>query len=69
MKEKVEATELVTMRGFTEAFWRLYSQGGQTQEDVYLTLDGIYFARFREHRFKSFDAFRKRRNRSIKKKK
>lgn len=62
----VSAIELVTMRGFTEAFWRLYQEGGRSQEDVYNILDEIYFSRFAEHRFASFDAFRKKRNRALK---
>jgi len=65
--DEIKAIDLVTMRDFTRAFWRLYSEGGKAQEDVYLILDEIYYAQFGEHRFTSFDAFRKRRDRNIKK--
>lgn len=63
----IDPIELVTFRGFTEAFWHLYRAGGRCQEDVYLILDGIYFDRFGEHRFTSFDAYRKLRDRRLKK--
>lgn len=66
---QIDAIELVTFSGFTEAFWRLYREGGRCQEDVYLILDEIYFAKFGEHRFVSFDAFRVKRNRLLRKKK
>lgn len=64
----IDPIELVTMRGFTDAFWRLYREGGRRQEDVYYILDEIYFRYFSEHRFVSFDAFRKRSNRALSKK-
>jgi len=65
---KIDAIELVTMRGFTEAFWGLYGEGGRAQEDVFNILENIYFEKFGEHRFSSFDAFRKKRNRALRKK-
>lgn len=64
----IDAIDLVSTKGFTEAFWRLYGQGGRCQEDVFLELDEIYFERFGEHRYVSFDAFRKRRDRRTRKK-
>jgi len=63
-----DAIELVTFRGFTEAFWRIYGEGGKCQEEVYLMLDQIYFDYFGEHRFSTFDAYRKYRDRQLKKK-
>lgn len=65
-RNEIDPTTLVTLRDFTDAFWKVYSEGGRCQEDVYLELDSIYFERFGEHRFPSFDAFRKRRDRSVK---
>lgn len=65
--DDIDPMDLVTLRDFTSSFWKVYSEGGKCQEDVYISLDEIYFERFGEHRFPSFDAFRKRRDRSIKK--
>ena len=65
----IDATDLVTSKGFTDAFWKMYGEGGRCQEDVVLILDDIYFQRFGEHRYVSFDAFRKRRDRLTKKRK
>ena len=65
----IDATDLVTSKGFTDAFWKMYGEGGRCQEDVFLILDDIYFQRFGEHRYVSFDAFRKRRDRLTKKRK
>ena len=67
MTQIIDAIELVTFSGFTEAFWRLYREGGKCQEDVFLILDNLYYERFGEHRFTSFDAYRKRRDRKLKK--
>jgi hypothetical protein len=65
---QIDAIDLVTMSGFTATFWQLYREGGRSQEAVYDILDEIYYARFGEHRFVSFDAFRMRRNRETRKK-
>lgn len=61
----IDPVDLVTLEGFTNAFWKVYSEGGRCQEDVFWILDEIYFLRFGEHRFVSFDAFRMRRNRAL----
>lgn len=59
---------LVTDEGFIRAFWdTLREMRGKnpavTQEDVYEALNDEYREVFGENRFKSFDAFRKRRDR------
>lgn len=62
-------TELVTFKDFLRHFWEEYRSGKfRSQEDVFDYLDGIYFEQFGEHRFPSFDAFRKARDRRYRKK-
>lgn len=62
--DEIQAIDLVTLRGFTQAFWKLYRTGTyHNQREVYYTLEGIFFAQFGEYRFKSFDAFRMKRDR------
>jgi hypothetical protein len=66
----IYAHRLVTDTGFIEEFWkRLAEMRAEdptvTQEDVYEYLNDIYREAFGEDRFKSFDAFRKRRDRKI----
>ena len=58
---------LVTDEGFIAAFWdRLTEMRKEdpsvSQEDVYESLNEEYRSVFGEDRFKSFDAFRKRRD-------
>ena len=59
---------LVTDAGFIAEFWRRFremsaSDPATTQESVYELLNEEYRSVFGEDRFKSFDAFRKRRDR------
>lgn len=59
---------LVTDEGFIRAFWDTLREMREkdpsvTQEDVYEALNDEYKGVFGEDRFKSFDAFRKRRDR------
>lgn len=59
---------LVTDEGFIRAFWDTLREMRRddpsvTQEDVYEALNDEYRKVFGEDRFKSFDAFRKRRDR------
>lgn len=62
-------TDLVTFKSFLSHFWEEYRSGRfRSQEDVFDYLDGIYFEQFGEHRFPSFDAFRKARDRRYHKK-
>ena len=57
------AFELITFKGFLDCFWREYRSGKySSQEKVYDALDEVYYAEFGEHRFKSFSAFRYRRD-------
>ena len=58
---------LVTDDGFIRAFWATLREWRRTdpsvtQEDVYNALNEEYREVFGEDRFKSFDAFRKRRD-------
>ena len=60
---------LVTDAGFITEFWRRFremsaSDPSTTQEQVYDLLNEEFKSVFGEDRFKSFDAFRKRRDRS-----
>jgi len=59
---------LVTDEGFIAAFWnelreRRSRDPSVSQEDVYEALNEEYRSVFGRDRFKSFDAFRKRRDR------
>lgn len=59
---------LVTESGFIEEFWKRLRElraanPYATQVDAYDSLNEEYRAVFGEDRFKSFDAFRKRRDR------
>ena len=59
---------LVTDEGFIAAFWELLKERraedpSVSQESVYEELNEEYNSVFGEDRFKSFDAFRKRRDR------
>lgn len=59
---------LVTDEGFIRAFWDTLREWRETdptvsQETVYEALNDEYHEVFGEDRFKSFDAFRKRRDR------
>lgn len=65
----VDATDLVTLKSFTATFWRVYGANGAGQQDIFYALDEIYYARFGEHRFPSYDAFRMARDRRTKRKK
>lgn len=60
-----EIARLVTDDGFISEFWKAFAESkpGTTQEDVYYMLNEKYRSFFGEDRFKSFDAFRKRRDR------
>ncbi len=61
-------TDLVTFKSFLSHFWQEYRSGKyRSQEDVFDYLDDIYFEQFGEHRFPSFDAFRKARDRRYRK--
>ena len=58
---------LVTDEGFIRAFWDTLREWrgrnpAATQEEVYEALNDEYREAFGEDRFKSFDAFRKRRD-------
>lgn len=58
---------LVTEEGFIREFWRRLAEMRQqdplvTQEEVFNTLNEEYRNVFGEDRFRSFDAFRKRRD-------
>ena len=64
----VNGTDLVTLRSFTATFWKVYGSCSSNQQEVFYALDGLYFETFGEHRFPSFDAFRKRRERELRKK-
>jgi hypothetical protein len=60
---------LVTDAGFIREFWRRLremreSDPSVTQEAVFDILNEEYKSIFHEYRFKSFDAFRKRRDRA-----
>ena len=60
--------KLVPLSGFIEEFWRLYREmakadPGVTQEQVFESLNDQYREVFGVDRFKSFDAFRKQRDR------
>ena len=64
----MDARDLVTFRSFLSRFWEEYRSGRHgSQEDTFDYLDAIYFEEFGEHRFPSFDAFRKRRDRKYRK--
>jgi len=59
--------KLVTDDGFIAEFWRRLAEMRRdnpdvTQEDVFYILNDEYREVFKEDRFKSFDAFRKRRD-------
>lgn len=63
-----EVYELIVTKSFINAFWRELSHRRATnpkvtQEDVFYYLDGLYYAEFKVHRFASFEAFRKIRDR------
>ncbi len=60
--------KLVPLPGFIEEFWRLYREKSKddptvTQEQVFDMLNEQYLEVFGIYRFKSFDAFRKQRDR------
>lgn len=60
--------KLVPITGFIDEFWRLYRQMQKddpnvTQEQVFEVLNDQYREVFGIDRFKSFDAFRKQRDR------
>lgn len=65
----VDAVELVTLKSFTKTFWRVYAANTAGQQDIFYALDEIYYDRFGEHRFPSYDAFRMARDRRTKRKK
>jgi len=63
---------LVTDSGFIAEFWRRLAEmraadPDVTQEAVFESLNEEYRAVFGEDRYKSFDAFRKRRDRCVSK--
>lgn len=60
--------KLVPLAGFIDEFWRIYrdmvkDDPSVTQEQVYERLNDQYREVFGIDRFKSFDAFRKQRDR------
>ena len=60
---------LVTDAGFIEEFWRRYREmsaadGSVTQQQVYESMEEEYMSVFGEYKYKSFDAFRKRRDKA-----
>ncbi len=64
----INAHRLVTDEGFIAAFWerlkeRRKEDKSVSQESVFEELNEEYYSVFGEDRFKSFDAFRKRRDR------
>ena len=66
MIDEIKATDLVTKRGFTKAFWELYGSGMyRSQREAYEALEVIFFEAFGENRFPSFDAFRMHRDKKI----
>jgi len=66
------AHRLVTDAGFVTEFWRRLAEmrakdPDVTQEAVFESLNDEYRAVFGEDRYRSFDAFRKRRDRNVSK--
>ena len=67
----MDTKALVTDRGFIEAFWTLlrsYRAAGSaiSQRAVFEELNEVYLEEFGEPRFRTFDAFRKCRDRKYK---
>lgn len=67
----MNAKELISDEGFLKAFYervRQYQVEGKkrTHVEIYEELEDIFEAEFGCQRFKSYDAFRKKRDRSIK---
>lgn len=58
-----EMKNLVSLEGFTDAFWREYRETGGTQRAVFERLNDAYHEAFGVYRFPSFDSFRKQRDR------
>ena len=54
---------LISLEGFTDAFWREYRETGDTQRAVFERLNTAYHDEFGVYRFPSYDAFRKQRDR------
>ena len=60
---KIDPNRLVSFDGFLQAFWREYRESGGTQREVFGRLNAAYLKAFGVPRFRTFDAFRKQRDR------
>lgn len=64
----IDAEKLIKFTGFVSEFWRIYYHSAEdgdpiTQQQAFDVLNSEFEKRYGEPRFKSFDAFRKRRDR------